>query len=79
MITPQKVNVRIYDDRTSITLNPHVIELLYVLDGTPTIQDLIDEAVDDYDMSPDGNVSQWVTSLIAVKAKEQIELSSKFV
>jgi len=73
MIQQKKINVMLGDDRTSITINPHVLELAKYLDGSPEIQDLIDEAVDEYGMNPDGNASAWVTSLVAVAAAKQLE------
>lgn len=73
MIEVKKINVKIYDDRTSATINEHLLELCGYLDGTPDIQDLIDVAIDEYGMSPDGNVSQWISSLIAAAAMKELE------
>lgn len=73
MIELVKINVMIGESRTSITLNPYIVELANALDGSPSIQDMIDDADDYYNMKPRGNKSQWVTAVIAAVAIKQLQ------
>jgi len=68
-----KNNVVIDGKRTSITINSAVVDLLEMIDGTPTMQELVDEEIKYRTGLPvDGKtLSSWVTEIICIQVLEQ--------
>ena len=71
----KRVNVVLARKRTSITINPTVLELIDLLDGTPTLQDLIDDELSYGVGYPENGVtmSSWVTSVICQNVLDQYQ------